>query len=318
MRSFDNIYKLHRLLSKARQPVSLDKIKQTLECSKNTVIRTINELRDSWGAPIEHRRDPPAGYRYTNSAYELPGIWLSPPEMQSLLLVLTLLEAFAPGLLQAAFAPIRRKLSSFLGRLGMTPDVRARIRLLGVAVRPAGPSFETVATALFQRRRLTMRYVARSTGKASRREVSPQRLVNYRGNWYLDAWCHGQEGLRIFALDCIESAEAIATAALDIPSPRLDRELGAGYGIFSGPPAAIARLRFTPERARWVAAEQWHPDQKGYFEASGHYVLEVPYSRADELILDILRYGPDVEALAPLDLRQAVAERHRAAAAQYN
>ena len=37
--------------------------------------------------------------------------------------------------------------------------------------------------------------------------------------------------------------------------------------------------------------------------------LEFPYSDPRELILDILRYGPDVEVLAPEALRKAVIER---------
>jgi predicted DNA-binding transcriptional regulator YafY len=163
-----------------------------------------------------------------------------------------------------------------------------------------------------------MQYTSRDTGKVSHREVSPQRLTLYRDNWYLDAWCHSQEDLRTFSLDCIEPAKLVEERAVDISTPKLDRRLGASYGIFSGPPTAIAKLRFTPRRAIWVAPEVWHPDQKGYYEESGHYVRELPYSQSHELILDIMRFGPEVEVLAPLDLRQAVAQRHRAAAALYS
>jgi predicted DNA-binding transcriptional regulator YafY len=35
------------------------------------------------------------------------------------------------------------------------------------------------------------------------REVSPQRLVHYRDNWYLDAWCHLREDVRSFSIDAI-------------------------------------------------------------------------------------------------------------------
>lgn len=56
-------------------------------------------------------------------------------------------------------------------------------------------------------------------------------------------------------------------------------------------PGAInaTSLRFTPERARWVAAEQWHPDQKGHWDAHGHWVLQIPFSDDRELVMDILR-----------------------------
>lgn len=313
----ENDYRLHRLLSTARYPVSLAAIQEALNCSKRTVTRTIANMRDNLDAPIEHRREHPAGYFYTDRSYELPGVWFSEEEMQALLLVLTLLEAFEPRLLKAAVGPLRRKLSNALRKLGITADTRGRVRLLRATARPPGPCFEKVATALLQRKRMSMRYRARGTGEVSKREVSPQRLTQYRDNWYLDAWCHVQNGLRTFSEDCIDQVVVDDREAMDIPAAKLDRKLGAGYGIFAGEPVAVASLRFTPERARWVGAERWHPDQKSRYEESGHYVLELPYSRPDELINDILRHGPDVEVLAPLDLRKAVADRLRAAAAQY-
>ena len=75
-------------------------------------------------------------------------------------------------------------------------------------------------------------------------------------------------------------------------------------------------LRFTPERARWIANEQWHPRQKSRFE-DGYYILEIPYSDDRELVMDILKYGPDVEVLAPEALRVKVLEYLSHATAQY-
>lgn len=54
-------------------------------------------------------------------------------------------------------------------------------------------------------------------------------------------------------------------------------------------------LRFTAERARCVADERWHPRQTGSFLDDGRYELQVPYSDLRELVMDILRHGPDVE-----------------------
>jgi predicted DNA-binding transcriptional regulator YafY len=70
----------------------------------------------------------------------------------------------------------------------------------------------------------------------------------------------------------------------------------------------IARLKFTPERARWVKREEWHPDQKSTDEPDGAYILEFPYSDERELVGDILKHGPDVEVLAPPSLKKAVTD----------
>lgn len=75
-----------------------------------------------------------------------------------------------------------------------------------------------------------------------------------------------------------------------------------------------AKLRFSVERVRWVAAEVWHPDQKGSFDSEGRYILELPFRDDRELVLDILRHGAEVEVLSPVALRRKVRTAHAAAA----
>ncbi len=80
-------------------------------------------------------------------------------------------------------------------------------------------------------------------------------------------------------------------------------------GIFAGKQVQWAKLRFTPERAKWVSAESWHPKQRGRFDAQGYWVLELPYADPRELLMDILRHVPEVTVLAPDGLRDAVREK---------
>jgi predicted DNA-binding transcriptional regulator YafY len=143
-------------------------------------------------------------------------------------------------------------------------------------------------------------------GEITEREISPQRLVHYRENWYLDAWCHMRNALRTFSMDRVQAAEICATRAMDVPEAELDEVLGSGYGIFAGRDVTWAKLRFSPAAARWVAAESWHPKQRGSYEADGSYILEIPYSDDRELVRDILRHGADVEVVTPASLREAV------------
>ena len=66
-----------------------------------------------------------------------------------------------------------------------------------------------------------------------------------------------------------------------------------------------------------MAQERWHSQQQGRWCADGRYELRLPYHDPRELIMDLLKYGPEVEVLAPDALRQAVARQLRAAAALY-
>jgi predicted DNA-binding transcriptional regulator YafY len=167
------------------------------------------------------------------------------------------------------------------------------------------------------RSRLKLTYWNRSKDETTEREVSPQRLVHYRNNWYLDGWCHLRNDIRSFALDAMRDVSMVAGKVKDVPDAELDAVLASGYGIFSGKKVEWAKLRFTPETARYVSLEEWHPKQKASLEKDGSYVVEVPFSAEKELMMDILKFGPDVEVLAPESLRQAVAARARAAVGRY-
>ena len=125
------------------------------------------------------------------------------------------------------------------------------------------------------------------------------------------------KGLRTFSVDRVRSARELEETADTIPNKELDEYFASSYGIFSGKANKTAVLRFSRERARWVADERWHPQQAGQFLTDGRYELRIPYRDDRELIMDILRHGAEVEVVEPASLRKAVAEHLKAALAQY-
>jgi predicted DNA-binding transcriptional regulator YafY len=130
--------------------------------------------------------------------------------------------------------------------------------------------------------------------------------VHYRDNWYLYGWCHLRDGLRSFSIDAIEKFELLNKEAAEVSKEILDSVMGAGYGIFSGSKTTWATLKFSPKRSQWVSREVWHPHQKTSVDADGSFVLMIPYSDDRELIEDILRFGPEVEVIAPQLLKSKV------------
>ena len=52
-------------------------------------------------------------------------------------------------------------------------------------------------------------------------------------------------------------------------------------------------------------------------DKDGSFQLQVPYSDARELLMDILKFGPDVEVLGPASLRKVVMERLQSSLKQY-
>jgi proteasome accessory factor C len=320
MSKLDDLYQLHRLLDGRRTPISRATLMDQLSVSRSKLTRLIADLRNRLGAPIICNREQ-GGYRYdtTDGRHALPGLWLTSAELHALITLHHLLQTLQPGLLDAALAPIRTRLDALLKteHLG-SGEAQKRIRILAMAARAQHlRHFQTIAAAVLQRTRLTLHYYNRDRDQTSQRQISPQRLTHYRDNWYLDAWCHQKKALRSFAVECIRQAEPLAKPAKAVAEATLNKELASAYGIFAGKPTATAVLRFTPKRARWVADETWHPQQTTRWLDDGRFELNVPYSNDKELIMDILKYGADVEVVAPDELREAVKNQLGRARSQY-
>lgn len=320
MNRTERFYRIDQLLRERRGPVPIARFLDALGVSRATFKRDLEYMRDRLHAPIVWDRER-GGYRFDERAaagpqYELPGLWFNASEIHALLTMRQLLESLQPGLLGPHVEPLLARVRALIEQGDhAVEEVERRIRVLQMAARGVSPPhFELVSSALLSRRRLEIAHYSRPRDAVTTREVSPQRLVYYRDNWYLDAWCHLRDALRSFALDALRQVTTVDRRARDVSARRLDAELSAGYGIFAGRATRRARLRFTAERARWVADETWHPRQRGRFGADGRYLLEVPYSDPRELMMDVLKFGADVEVLGPPELRRAVAGEHARAA----
>lgn len=309
----ERLYKIDQMLSE-RRLVTFEEMLSRLEVSRATLKRDLAYMRDRLNAPIVFDREL-CGYRFDKlsgkaaTQYELPGLWFSAEEIHALLTMQHLLSSLdTGGLLGPHISPLLSRLTALLGTAENPVDeVQKRVKLKTVGTRQFHlVQFQAVGSALLSRKRLMIDYYARGANETTHREVSPQRLVYYRGNWYLDAWCHLRNSIRNFSIDAIQHAEILEKKAKNISDKKLDDVLGAGYGIFSGAKVQWATLLFTPELARWVTAELWHPKQKGKFHEDGSYELKIPYSNDTELVMDILRCGAGVKVLQPKELRQQV------------
>jgi predicted DNA-binding transcriptional regulator YafY len=317
MNRAERIFRLHGLLKD--KPRSLEQLIEALEVSRATVVRDIGYMKDFMHAPIRYDRTTNThGYDPKAPSFELPGLWLNESELFGLLATVHLLHGMQPDLLSPHIGPLRNRIRGLLAHSGHSADsVVERILLRPLTPRPSDPErFAVVADGVLRARVLDIRYHGRERDRETSRSVHPQRLLRYADNWYLIAQCETAQGLRAFSLDRIRRVKRTERPALALDATALDRFLNASFGIFSGVAEAWAVLRFTAAASRWVADETWHPEQIGYWD-QGCWQLQVPYSDPRELTMQILKYGPDVQVLAPPELRAAIAERLRSAAQQY-
>ena len=327
MSQTERIHQIVQMLESSRHPVPIERFLDELEISRPTFKRDIEYLRDRLGAPIAWQRgDEGKGRGYLlhedseagPKGFGIRGLWFNQSEIHALLTMHQLASSMEPGLISTESRSLLSRITHLLGTADDDPrDVLSHLRVLHSATRrKASAWFEIIAHATVRQRRLQISYYTRSRDQTTQRAVSPQRLLHYRENWYLLAWCHKAEELRLFAVDAIRHAELLNQSSRPVAQKKLDQTMGSGFGIFGGKAKYRARLRFSPTAARWIADEVWHPEQKISWEAD-YLILDLPYAQSRELAMEVLRHGPDVEVLSPHSLRMEVGDLLRRSLAQY-
>lgn len=306
MNRTERFYLIDHMLTE-RKVVSRQDLIDELSISWATLKRDLAYLKDRFNAPIIHDREL-GGYRFDTPSvgpkYELPGLWFNADEMYALLAMHQMLSELEPGLLTPHVAPLLSRLETIVGRDGSQfGDVSKKIRLARTGARRKNPEhFGVVTRAILERRRIHIRHFNRPRNEYTERELSPQRMVFYRSNWYLECWCHSRNALRRFSLDAIDSVTMLDKAAKNVSAKQIDEAFDGSYGIYGGKPTHLAVLRFSVHASRWVSNEEWHPAQVGEFDAEGRYILKIPYADPTELMMDIMRQGHHVEVLEPPEL----------------
>lgn len=304
MDKFDRFQQLHRIFKARRMPVSLVDLSREMECSAVTVKRQISSMRDYLDAPIEYSRSG-HGYYYADDqeSFELPGLWMTSQELQSLVVISHILEALDEGLLAKEFLVFDKHIERLLQTRGISTSLLAeKIKWIPLEKHFTNSrTFSKVSEALLSGSRISIAYESAKLARTTR-VISPIHLIYYRENWYLDAWCHLRGALRSFMLSRIKNAEIAKGKTKTVPKKNLEKHYASSYGIFSGEPKHVARLIFSAEVAHEVSSHQWHPDERSEW-LDGKYILDIPYNKDDELIRDVLKYGRSVEVVEPRELR---------------
>ncbi len=315
------------ILEARKHPTPREVLLDELGVSLATLKRDLTLLRDQFHAPIKWLAGEDGKARgyiledmgWSSGKLGLPRAWFTSSEIYALLMIDTLAGHIAPGLLTEHLQPLITRITMALSATSDDPEnIRAKVRLLASsAKRKDAPHFESVAQATVRKQRLEIEYFTKSRNETSTRTISPQRLVHYKENWYLVAWCHRADALRVFSLDGVRNAVVLNDKAVEVEGSQVEAAVGKDFGIISGATRHWARLQFSVLQTRWIESEIWHPEQRLFRQPDESLILEIPFSDPRELVLDILKYGPEVKVLEPKLLRDEVCKRLQKALLQY-
>jgi predicted DNA-binding transcriptional regulator YafY len=290
-------------------------LQDQLQATRSTVYRLRRELEHLFQITIVYDRNT-GGFHIDADELQrrsepVPGLFFSTDELIALASFEQITRSIHSGLLTSVLSPVHTKLQELMRAQKLPQDTwQQRIKITPIRNRFIDQTvFKLVVHGVISRKRITLTYPTTAASDRQTRTVSPQTLIRYKDNWYLDGWCHLRNGLRTFALSRIEAVTLLTTKAREISAKQLKAHYEQGYGIFDGRAVHTATIRFSGSAASSAASEQWHPQQKVVEQSAEAVVLSIPYSQPHELIKDVLACGECAEVLEPQELRDAVRRR---------
>jgi predicted DNA-binding transcriptional regulator YafY len=268
----------------------------------------LTKLRDRLNLPIVYDRTL-RGYRLEKSSPSngFSNVIFSKEEILVFSTIQYILTQFDPNLFNSKLKPIKAKIEFMLNDIGLSEsDVISRIKFLHSRKRTLNYDiFETLVKSTFNRKRLSINYIESQTKIAIDRTISPQQIIYYKDNWYVDAWCHFRNDVRTFAIDAIESCAMMGETAKELNVTEIKKIFRTDYGIFIGEIKKWAKIKINSNHASWVIREEWHPDQRTQLGLDGWLTLKIPYSDNREILSEILKLGDNAIVLEPQELKKS-------------
>jgi proteasome accessory factor C len=223
-------------------------------------------------------------------------------ELCALELGLAILRCERPREEERAVDMARYRLELVIAKL---PDQEVTSDLRYASLSTAGDleHLRRLRDAFRQRRRVRIRYRKAAEEKATARIICPSGIVFASGMWYAVARCDASDDVRIFRLDRIESVEQL-DAKFQAPKDNVVESLIKEGRAFQTSGAATLRVRYSPKIARWIAEREGKR-----LDEDGSLTMEHPLADTDWAVRHLLQYGPEVEVLEPMEVREALVRR---------
>jgi proteasome accessory factor B len=298
------------LLLSARRYLTAEQIRAAVsgypdeqEAFKRMFERDKEELRDL-GIPLETGRasslDDELGYRISRQDYELPEIHLEPDEAAVLGIASRVWQsAELAGAATGAALKLRAasRDADGDGLASPSPGIQPRLTT-------QEPAFGPLWEAVRDHRPVTFDYLASGRPESSKRTLEPWGVVNRRGRWYVAGYDRDRDASRVFRLSRITGPVKLAgpPGSVEVPPGTDVRDLVKGWGT-ALPREHTAVLRVRPDAGSSLRRQgQVEPDP----DHPGWDRVTTAYSEVDGYARYLSSFGPDVVAVDPPELREAV------------
>jgi len=155
--------------------------------------------------------------------------------------------------------------------------------------------------------------------KATKRDVSPYALKEFKNRWYLLAKDNKAGQVKSFALDRLTELEITNSKFVLPPNYNPEDIYRNSFGIIgpTGDKPEEIILSFDPYQGKYITTLQLHETQQVLLNTEEELKIKLTLYISHDLIMELLSFGDTVTVLEPESLVNEIKELHRKAFMQY-
>lgn len=289
-----------------------ESLAEELEVDSRTVQRDIAFLKDQLGAPLEFCRKR-NGYHLSDLSWTLPAFQLTEGELISVFLAERLIRQYRGTPFETDLARAFDRITRMLPE-EITVSLAAAAETLSVTpcvlTTQDVETFHSLTHAIQQSRQLQLLYWSASQNRETDRIVDPLHLSLVDNDWYLIAYCHTRQEIRMFSTVRIRGAEPTGRKFQRPDDFDITKYLGNSFRAVRGDSDQIwnVRLSFGPEMSGRISEKVWHHTQQLEPQPGGSVIMHLQVSSLIEIRRWVLYWGADCRVLEPAELREQILE----------
>lgn len=293
-------------------------LSEKYQISEKTIQRDIDFLKNEYEAPIEYDYKR-KGYHYYREFTLNP---LKLDEGDFFMLAIT-----EKVLRQYRYSPFRSHIEKFYEKIKTLFNDEISIyndELIEVMSFDIGPTrevnkeyFDKLEKAIREKLIVEIKYHTLHSDIYSTRKIDPYHLKNYKGDWYLIAYCHKKNDIRIFALSRIKDLKLMDYNFKINESFNIDDIMKSSFGIYFDKRKWKIKIKFSSYQSRWIKEKVWHKSQKIRENKDGSIILSMTLNNIEEIKRWIMQYGKEAVVLSPKQLRDEIIREFSGGLKQY-
>lgn len=287
-----------------------ERLAEMLEVSRRVIFNDRDFMINRLGAPIEFDRHH-GGWVYTDRTWNLPGMIVTEGELLAFFLSVEISKRYLGSSMENSLRSAVEKISK-----GVKGPVTVDLNTLRSQYTFSAPTYVAenekalidIHHAIYENKKIWMRYFTASRGEVTERTVEPYHLSNVRGDWYLIAFDDLRKEYRNFSVARISHWKVLNEKFTRDPQFSAQNWVESSFQAQVGGAVEEVVIRFTSEAAHYVRERIWHPTQSIEENEDGSLVLRLRTSGLEGVKRWLFTFGSGAEVLSPDCLRQELIE----------